>query len=150
MSKLNITQASRATGKNRTTLYRHIENGTLSAEKDATDTTVIDVSELQRVYGEIDVAAIDATSVATFQTVAKQQSDTVANQHVQLLEAKLQHIEERLEFERERRHEVQARCNAAEEREKKLLEIVEKQNLMLSAPQESKPGNFFARLFSAS
>ena len=90
MTKLNISRASRATGKNRTTLYRHIESGKLSSEKDGTGNTVIDVSELQRVYGELNLDAINVTVANSTDRVAKQQSETPKNDNeLQLLKLKL-------------------------------------------------------------
>ncbi len=53
MSKLNLTQAARAAGISRTTLYRHIEKGKVTCEINKKGQKIIDVSELIRVYGEI-------------------------------------------------------------------------------------------------
>ncbi|MBO2601485.1 hypothetical protein [Shewanella algae] len=53
MAKLNLSQAARATGKNRVTLWRHINAGKLSAERDREGNPFVDTSELIRVYGEI-------------------------------------------------------------------------------------------------
>jgi len=48
---VSISEASRLTGKGRQTLYRHIKNGKLSATKDGDGSRVIQVVELERVYG---------------------------------------------------------------------------------------------------
>jgi hypothetical protein len=53
MAKLNLSQAAKAVGKNRTTIWRHIKSGKLSCEKDIDDMPLVDTSELLRVYGEI-------------------------------------------------------------------------------------------------
>jgi len=54
MSLLSISKASRITGKSRTTLLRHIEQGKLSKSTDSTTgRTGLDTSELMRVYGEL-------------------------------------------------------------------------------------------------
>ncbi|WP_299011864.1 hypothetical protein [uncultured Shewanella sp.] len=53
MAKVNLSQASKLVGKNRTTIWRHIKAGKLSCEKDRGGNPVIDTSELLRVYGEI-------------------------------------------------------------------------------------------------
>lgn len=53
MSKVSISEAARLTGKSRITLHRHIEKGKLSKEVDGTGRPIIDVSELERVYGRL-------------------------------------------------------------------------------------------------
>lgn len=53
MAKLNLSQAAKAVGKNRVTLWRHINTGKLSAERDRDGNPLVDTSELIRVYGEI-------------------------------------------------------------------------------------------------
>lgn len=53
MTKLNLSQAAKATGKNRTTIWRHIKSGKLSAGRGMDDQPFVDTSELIRVYGEI-------------------------------------------------------------------------------------------------
>lgn len=127
MTKLNVSQAARATGKNRTTLYRHMSSGKLSAEKDATDNPVIDVSELQRVYGTV---KIDAAPATVKQTDEKLQSDSRQSEaEFQMLQLKLDHAEQERDAERERRQRAE---NEAE----RLLGIVEAQTRQLAAPRE--------------
>lgn len=53
MAKLNLSQAAKATGKNRTTIWRHINTGKLSSERDRDGMPFVDTSELLRVYGEL-------------------------------------------------------------------------------------------------
>ena len=143
VTKLNISQASRAIHKPRTTVQRHIDKGKLSSEKDATGKTVIDVSELQRVYGNLDM---DAAFNKMKQIASKMQNDTDENNaEVQHLKLELKHFEEKFRTSEERRQEAEAR-------EQKLLEIIEKQTLMLAAPQEvvtPVKKSFWQRLFSS-
>jgi len=53
MTKVSISEAARLTGKPRSTLHRHIGNGTLSKESDGQGKPVLDVAELERVYGPL-------------------------------------------------------------------------------------------------
>ena len=53
MTKLNISQAARAAGVSRRTFYRHIEIGKVSCEQGINGEPLIDLSEMQRVYGEL-------------------------------------------------------------------------------------------------
>lgn len=57
MAKLNLSQAAKLTGKNRTTIWRHINSGKLSSERDRDGLPFVDTSELIRVYGEIKLSA---------------------------------------------------------------------------------------------
>lgn len=61
MAKLNLSQAAKIVGKNRTTIWRHISSGKLSAERDRDGLPFVDTSELIRVYGEL---KLDATHAA--------------------------------------------------------------------------------------
>ena len=140
MSKLNISEAARATDKPRSTIQRNIKKGVLSAEKDATGRTVIDVSELQRVYGNLDMEA--ATGGAE-QSGAKEQSATPQKSaEMELLKLKLEYTErERDEAQRRERDQAQ---QYREEKER-LLGIIETQTSQikeLAAPppsQEAEP-----------
>ncbi len=51
-TKYSISAAQRITGKSRTTIAKHIKQGKLSCESDATGKKLIDASELLRVYGD--------------------------------------------------------------------------------------------------
>lgn len=53
MPKISISEASRRTGKPRSTLHRHIKTGKLSKEFDELGNPIIDMSELERVYGPL-------------------------------------------------------------------------------------------------
>ncbi|MEL4382661.1 hypothetical protein AAEI00_20435 [Shewanella algae] len=57
MAKLNLSQAAKAVGKNRVTLWRHINSGKLSSERGRDGNPLVDTSELLRVYGELKGAA---------------------------------------------------------------------------------------------
>ena len=69
MAKLNLSQAAKVVGRNRTTLWRHINIGKLSSEKDRDGNPWVDTSELMRVYGEL-------KTVATPNSKIKQHSET--------------------------------------------------------------------------
>ena len=126
--KLNITDASKAIGKPRSTLYRHINKGKVSAEEDGEGNTVIDVSELQRVYGALDLGA---TGDDTLQNVALQQSATVqSDAETEVLRLKLEYAERERDTEKERRER-------AEHEVERLLSIVEFHARQLAAPQKA-------------
>lgn len=53
MATLSVSQAAKATGKNRSTIQRYIQSGKLSASRDAGGVLVVDTSELARVFGNV-------------------------------------------------------------------------------------------------
>ena len=53
MAKLGMTKAAKLAGVSRTTLYKKIKNGDISATKNADGHNEIDVAELERVYGPL-------------------------------------------------------------------------------------------------
>ena len=53
MAKVSISEAARLTGKSRVTIHRHIEKGKLTKEQDGLGNPVLDVAELERVYGTL-------------------------------------------------------------------------------------------------
>jgi hypothetical protein len=57
MAKVNLSQAAKLTGKNRTTIWRHIHSGKISIERDRDGLPFVDTSELIRVYGELEPIA---------------------------------------------------------------------------------------------
>lgn len=54
-TRLNLTQAAKAAGVTRRTLYNHINQGKVTASRDEKNNPVIEVSELVRVYRNISV-----------------------------------------------------------------------------------------------
>jgi hypothetical protein len=79
MSKVSISEAARLTGKPRSTLHRHIGNGTLSKESDGQGKPVLDVAELERVYGPLLQADMKQNGAmlrsATSETVAANRAE---------------------------------------------------------------------------
>ncbi|MBT7755434.1 MAG: hypothetical protein HN726_04545 [Candidatus Magasanikbacteria bacterium] len=67
MAKLSMYEAAEQYGVSRTTIFRAVKDGKLSAEKEkrrGRTVTVIDTSELRRVYGEPAVADNGASDVS--------------------------------------------------------------------------------------
>lgn len=69
MPQISISEAARLTGKPRSTIHRHLKNGTLSKGKDGQGRPVIDVAELERVYGALQQMGMPQTG-ATRQSAA--------------------------------------------------------------------------------
>ena len=92
MTKLNLTQAAKAAGIARGTLYRHIKDGKVTCEENDNGERVIDTSELLRVYKRLHN---DATSQGD---VANDESEQHGTPHdVQLIQQENEHLKQRLE-----------------------------------------------------
>jgi len=86
MTQVNITEAAKLTGKSRTTLYRYIDQGKLTAVDGN-----IDTSELIRVFGEIREQDSTASSERSKEHNVTPQTDPLLQQ---LLAEKDKRIEE--------------------------------------------------------
>lgn len=53
MSKVSVSEAAKLSGKSIKTIYRHIDTGKLSSSQNENGVKLIDISELQRVYGNL-------------------------------------------------------------------------------------------------
>lgn len=151
MAILTISEASKATGKATSTLYRHISQGKVSVSKNRDDVTVVDTSELIRVYGDINISASEKEDENTREP-KKKEREIIDSQSVngsdspylvkalEILEEQLKQAQERerslLENERELREELKN-----EQERNRELELK-----MLPAGDNKKKG-FFSRLF---
>lgn len=55
MTKVSVAEAAKLTGKSVKTIYRHIDTGKLSSSQDENGSKSIDISELQRAYGNLNI-----------------------------------------------------------------------------------------------
>jgi hypothetical protein len=130
MPKINISQAAKMTGKTRTTIYKKIKSGELSAESGRDGNRLIDTAELLRVFGEL--VTPDTVSMDVHDTP---QVTPLLERQISLLEAENKRLHEQIE---------------ADQREKeRLLGLLEKQTLLLThGQQEPAPkASFWRRVF---
>ena len=134
MSKNNISQAAKMTGKTRTTIYKKIKSGELSAELGEDGNRLIDTAELLRVFGELVTPDTVSMDVHTIHSETPQVTPLLERQ-ISLLEA-----------ENKRLHEQMASDRREKER---LLGLLEKQTLLLThMQQEPTPkASFWQRVF---
>jgi len=143
MAKISISEAARLTGKNRTTLHRHIKSGKLSRFLDDDNNPVLDTSELIRVYPSFKAPVALQQGIEVLQSNSMQQLATGgatgnATAEIELLKLKLQHAEEKIAIEEGRRHESERREREAKEEVNRLLNIVEKHTYLLAAAPEQE------------
>ncbi|OVZ96715.1 MULTISPECIES: hypothetical protein [Enterobacter] len=111
---LNLSQAAQAAGITRRTLYNHVKQGKVTVSRDGKNNPVVDVSELIRVYGNVDIPEKQIPSIShrensqknfpfeQFQAMQKELADL--RQAVTLmLEDKTAREEERRQHDDERR-----------------------------------------------
>ena len=140
MPKFSISDAAKRAKVERTTLYRKIDKGEISAEIDAHGTKVIDASELLRVYPDATVIDNPATSVQQMHKVETQQSATAdATMAVLLREAEMR--EEKIEDMKRRIEALEADKTDLRSERDRLLKVIEEQSVsvkLLTAGDQTK------------
>ena len=130
MTRYSISKAAIVAGKSRVTIQRHIKNGKLSCTVDTNGNKFIDVSELIRAYGEINV---DDTGKKQLQKNIVMHHDTGENYtEIRVLQEQVKSLKEQLGEEKERSAELK-------EEKARLLGLVEKQTNLLEHHQTKKP-----------
>lgn len=138
-TRLNMTQAAKAAGVTRRTLYNHINQGKVTASRDDKNNPVIDVSELIRAYGNVKLPEKEIPSVShrenTHKNFPNEQLQTMQKELEELKKAVTLMLEDKTAREDERRRQ--------DEERQTLLEEVRRLNEALE--QEKKRG-FWSRL----
>ena len=146
-TKVNISQAARLVGKDRKTIHRHMKEGkpgkgALSFVVDDDGRKFIDVSELQRFYGEIKVDG-----------APKKGSDEENPQHVapellSIYQQQIVRLEKEVEDIRKDKEDLkQDKENHRKEKGELLSIIKQQQTLLLPAPAEQPKKRRFLGLF---
>ena len=117
MTKLNISRAAKAVGKNRKTIQNHIKKGKISYEIDSDGNKVIDISELQRAYGELK----EATQPYSVSKSAKN-GQQYAPEITQLLQQQISDLKQEVKEARQEKEQDREEYKRREERLYHLLE----------------------------
>ncbi len=111
---LNLSQAAQAAGITRRTLYNHVKQGKVTVSRDGKNNPVVDVSELIRVYGNVNLPEKQIPTVShrentqknfpleQFQSMQKELTDLKLAVTL-MLEDKTAREEERRQHDDERR-----------------------------------------------
>ncbi len=111
----------------RTTLYNDKKAGTFSVEKNAKGRTVIDTSELQRVYGELNLPSEQSNNVQTDSKSTKpDKKKTATNENKQDARVELEVLKERVKHLEEIKIERQKDKEQFEERIEKMQATLDK------------------------
>lgn len=92
MALVTITEASKLTKKNRTTLYRYIKDGKLSKTTDETGKDKLDTSELLRVFGVLQ----KDNSNTTNNNEKQHEATNISVAKIQEMQHKIQQLEQQL------------------------------------------------------
>ena len=109
MAILNVTEAARAVGVGKATIYRRLKDGTLTASKRSDGSKGVDTAELIRVFGELKSQPDENLM----------ESSLRRSEIVELLQRQIDSLENQLQ--------------ASLERETKLLDLLEQR--LLEAPR---------------
>ncbi len=145
MAKLNLTQAAKAAGIARGTLYKHIQEGKISCQLDDKGKRVIDTSELMRVYGEINQP--ETAHERSEDRPIEQKETQEETEVVEVLRERIGDLEKQVEDMRQDKE-------ASNKRESELIDIVKQQQTLLlpsgdmeKAGKGTKKAGFLGRLF---
>lgn len=99
--KVNMKKAEELVPVSRTTLYNDKKNNVFTSEKDAKGRTVVDVAELQRVYGNLNSEKKESNSVQSDKSEPKSQSKSSNSSDIKMLEERINSLEDSRNRERE-------------------------------------------------
>lgn len=118
-TRLNLTQAAKAIGVTRRTLYNHINQGKVTASRDEKNNPVIDVSELIRVYGNVNLTVKKIPTVSQRENAHKNFTpdalETVRAELADLRQAVTLMLDDKTAREDERRRAEKERRQLQEE-----------------------------------
>lgn len=139
MAQLTVRDAALRAGISRQTMFRYIEQGRISATNNRAGQKQIAVSELLRVFGELQPETVTETTAATVRGTRKQSPDSLSVTAVQQLEiaqlkGQLELATERLQMAQERISELKTTTHELSEEKGRLLTVIERQTLLLAAP----------------
>lgn len=136
---LNLSQAAKAVGITRRTLYNHVKQGKVTVSRNEKSNPTVDVSELIRVYGNVKLPEKEIPTISqrenTHKNFPHDQLQAMQKELEDLKQAVTLMLEDKTEREDERRRQ--------DEERQALLEEVRRLNEALE--QEKKRG-FWSRL----
>ena len=139
--KVTIAEAEKLTGKSIKTIYRHISQGILTCSQNAQGQKIVDIAELERVYGTLNTpiensvdshenhTQEDVRTLENLQPVFNPPAIREAPEIVNLLQSRIESLETQLE--RANQH-----LESASSEKASLLRSLENHTLMLPKPQD--------------
>jgi hypothetical protein len=138
---LNLSQAAKAVGITRRTLYNHVRSGKVTISRDMKNNPSVDVSELIRVYGNVRLPEKQIPTIIhrenTHKNFSSEQLDIVKKELADLKQAVTLMLEDKTTREKERQH--------YEEQQQTLQDEV---NQLRKALEQEREKSFWKRIFS--
>lgn len=138
-AELNLSEAAKAAGVNRSTIYRKVKKGEISSTIDASGNPLIHVAELQRVYPRLNLATGDALGqmpqMPHDATVRMHSDNRILQVQLEAKDREAEDLRRQLREERERHDETKAE----KARFLDMLEEAQKRIPTLPAPAEVTP-----------
>ena len=150
MTQLTVRDAADRIGVTRQTIFKYIRQGKLSATLSRDGQKQIDVSELIRVFGELqqvtgtngdtsDRRTLSSKSPATPTTVALQIELERMKSMLEFKQAELALAKERIAELKDREAQVKEREREAIDERNRLIGVIEQQGRLLAAPTPAPP-----------
>lgn len=138
---LNLSQAAKAVGITRRTIYNHVKSGKVTISRDVKNNPSVDVSELIRVYGNVQLPEKQIPTVShrenTHKNFPSEQLDIMQKELTDLKQAVTLMLEDKTTREKERQH--------YEEQQQMLKDEV---NQLRKALEQEREKSFWKRIFS--
>jgi len=127
---LNLSQAAQAAGITRRTLYNHVKQGKVTVSRDGKNNPVVDVSELIRVYGNVNLPEKQIPSVSHRENTQKnfplEQFQAMQKELADLRQAVTLMLEDKTAREEERRQHDDERRKLQAEVDRLTTELTQK------------------------
>lgn len=143
-TQFSVREAAERAGVSRQTMFRHIKDGKISATIGRDGQKQIELTELLRVFGELQAPETAHATVTDRPRLTRTSNETPRDSAlIQVefarLQAQLEIRTAELELAKERISELKAREHSAGEEKNRLLSLIERQSLLLAAPAPVAP-----------
>lgn len=149
-ARLNVSQAAKAVGKARSTINRDIDNGKVSVTRNGKGQPFIEVAELERVYGAVNIETVtEHVPIGHYGTPKNNNSDSALVTEIQLLRERLADKDNVIDDLRGRLDaEAEARRIEGEERRKLTALLTDQREKPAAEPEQARKGwrSFLHRL----
>lgn len=139
----SVREAAQRVGISRQTMFRHINNGKVSATTDRDGQKQIELTELLRVFGELQPESQSTRTVSNSPRLSPRDkvttTDTAPYQmEIFKLQAQLELKTAELELAKERISELKSNHHDVATERNRLLDMLERQSLLLAAPKPAR------------
>ena len=123
MAKVGAQRAAELTGRSKSTIQRAMNSGKLSFEIDANDRRIIDVSELDRVFGLLPQNGESASSGASSQeTTSQAELQRAADMlEIERLKMRVRALEDQLDITREQLEDMRSQRDLWQKQSQQIL-----------------------------